>query len=129
MNDLILMLEKMLEENNIQFLLITITFANILDFTVGFLNAILNDEIEFNSGVAIRGITRKIMVLLVLILFIPVSMVIPVVGTTSLYVLYTGYLIAEVNSVLAQLGLTNDEEKNHIFIEMMKKLMGGNKND
>ena len=72
----------------------------ILDFASGTLAAWVNPDIEFKSKMGINGIIRKIASIVLLVFFIPISVVVPgVVGVATLYTLYLGYLAMEMRSI------------------------------
>ncbi|MBS7576783.1 MULTISPECIES: phage holin family protein, partial [unclassified Enterococcus] len=62
--------------------------------------AIINPSIEFKSKIGINGILRKISSIVLLLFFIPLSILIPNnLGTALLYTLYIGYLLMEIKSI------------------------------
>ncbi|CAK7080808.1 phage holin family protein [Tissierella sp.] len=104
--------------------------ANIIDFTVGWINAKFNPNIKFSSGKAILGIARKLLLFILLVYSIPVALLMPEpLGISALYVLYTGYLMSELNSVLNHFKLANDDKSVDPFINFFKGLFekGGDK--
>lgn len=116
----------LMDDTKIIYILSLIGVANIVDFLIGWINARFNKQKEFSSSKAILGITRKMFIFILLVLFIPFVLLLPrEIGITSLYVLYTGYLVSEFSSILAHLGITNDSKDGHIFIDFMKQLGGG----
>ncbi|WP_172500022.1 phage holin family protein [Enterococcus faecalis] len=75
--------------------------AMIIDFLSGVFAAKMNPKIDFQSRIGINGILKKIAALMLLIFFIPLAMTIPGnTGTGLLYVLYFGYLLMEIQSIL-----------------------------
>nr|WP_284732901.1 phage holin family protein [Enterococcus faecalis] len=75
--------------------------AMIIDFLSGVFAAKMNPKIDFQSRIGINGILKKIAALILLIFFIPLAMTIPGnTGTGLLYVLYFGYLLMEIQSIL-----------------------------
>lgn len=92
------------EDTKILFILALIAISMILDFATGTLAAKINNNIKFESQKGINGILRKICSMIVMIFFIPLSVLVPEgIGTTLVYVLYLGYLVMEVTSVLENL--------------------------
>ena len=88
------------DDSKILFILALICGAMILDFASGTLAAWVNPDIEFKSKMGINGIIRKIASIVLLVFFIPVSVVVPgVVGAATLYTLYLGYLAMEMRSI------------------------------
>ncbi|CAD5902463.1 phage holin family protein [Carnobacterium maltaromaticum] len=92
-------LEKLMTSNDtkILFVITLIVISEILDWLSGTVAAVINPEIDYKSKIGTNGILRKISFIMVLLLFIPVSVLIPDVndidvGTIALYVLYLGYL-------------------------------------
>lgn len=115
-------LTSFLEDENtkIVYWLVLILGANIIDFLLGFINAYFNKEVKFNSSQAIYGIVRKVICFIVLIYFIPVAMLVPQpVGIGAIYVLFTGYLLSELNSILSHLKLA-DDGKTKVFAEFLE---------
>lgn len=105
-----------------------ILIANVLDFSIGWVNAKLNDEVAFSSSKAIYGIARKMFVFILLIFFIPFSLLVPEpIGISALYVLYMGYLLSEVTSILNHLKLGEDDKTNDMFMGFINKVMKGGK--
>lgn len=116
------------DDGKIIYLLTAILFANILDFLMGFINAKFNKKVDFKSSRAIYGIARKIVLLMLCVYFIPVALLIPEpVGLGSLYVLYIGYLVSEINSILSHLKVTDDgkPDQTEFFIDFLNKIMKG----
>lgn len=97
--------------------------ANIIDFTIGWINAKFNPEVEFSSSKAIFGIARKLVLFILLVYSIPVALLMPEpLGLSALYVLYTGYLASEINSVLNHFKLAEDNKSVDPFINFFKGL-------
>ena len=92
------------QDTKILFVLGLIAVAMIIDFLTGTVSAKINKDIIFESQKGINGILRKICSMLVMIFFIPVSILIPEgIGIGLIYVLYLGYLIMEIKSILENL--------------------------
>ncbi len=92
------------QDTKILFVLGLIAVAMIIDFLTGTVSAKINKDIIFESQKGINGILRKICSMLVMIFFIPVSILIPErIGVGLIYVLYLGYLIMEIKSILENL--------------------------
>lgn len=112
------------EDSKVLFILALISCAMIIDFCFGTLAARVNPDIQFQSGKGINGILRKIASLTLLVFFIPVSVLIPAgAGTAVLWVLYLGYLLMEIQSILEN--LTNMGNKTDLFqrfIDSFKKV-------
>lgn len=90
--------------NKIIFILSLIAIAMIIDFLTGTISAKINTNIIFESQKGINGILRKISSMLVMVFFIPVSVLLPdEIGITLVYVLYLGYLVMEIKSILENL--------------------------
>lgn len=97
--------------------------ANIIDFTIGWINAKFNPNIKFSSGKAILGIARKLLLFILLVYSIPVALLMPEpLGISALYVLYTGYLASELNSILNHFKLADDDKSVDPFINFFKGL-------
>ncbi|MFM1542062.1 phage holin family protein [Helcococcus ovis] len=92
------------EDNKVIFILTLIAIAMIIDFISGTIAAKINPDIKFESKKGINGILRKLISIIVMIFFIPLSVIIPNgVGATLVYVLYLGYLLMELKSILENL--------------------------
>lgn len=92
------------QDGLILFILGLIAFAMILDFATGTIAAFINPKIEFVSKNGINGILRKIASMVLMIFFIPISVLLPDnSGEMLLYVLYVGYLGLELTSILENL--------------------------
>lgn len=89
---------RFLESDNTKlfYILAFIMGANIIDFSVGWVNAKFNPNIKFSSAKAIFGIARKLLLFVLLVYSIPVALLMPApLGISALYVLYIGYLASE----------------------------------
>lgn len=98
------------ENSQVLYLLSLIVVAMIVDFLMGYLAAWINKQIVSQKGV--NGILRKVASITLLVLAVPVAPVIPNgVGTAALYVLYFGYLVMELSSIVEnyrKLGLSRE---------------------
>ena len=114
------------EDGKILYLLSMISLAMILDFSTGIIAAKINSNITFNSKAGINGILRKIGSILVMVFFIPISVLIPGdTGTILIYTLYIGYLVMELKSIvenLNKMGIDAEALKN--IIELLSKNRG-----
>lgn len=91
-------------EGKVLYILALICMAMIVDFLVGSLAAWRNPNIRFTSQKGIDGILRKLASILVLVVCIPVSALIPAeAGVIALIVLYLGYLVMELASIVENL--------------------------
>lgn len=91
-------------EGKALYLLALLCLTMALDFLLGSLAAWRDPSVKFTSGRGIDGILRKLASILVLTLCIPVSALIPQgTGTFALIVLYLGYLVMELASVIENL--------------------------
>ncbi|GGN54796.1 phage holin family protein [Oceanobacillus indicireducens] len=118
-------LQRFLESDNTKliYILALIMGANIIDFTVGWINAKLNPRVDFSSSKAIFGIARKLLLFILLVYSIPVALLMPEpLGISALYVLYLGYLLSEINSVLNHFKLAEDDKSMDPFIEFFKNV-------
>jgi len=105
------------------YILTLILVANVLDFIIGWVNARINPSVKFASSRAIFGIARKIVLFILLIMFIPMALLVPEpIGIGALYVLYIGYLVSEVTSILGHLKLTDDDKTVDTFIDFVSRL-------
>ncbi len=128
--DMIQWLSSFLETDNTKliYILALILGANIIDFTVGWINAKLNPKIKFSSSKAIYGIARKLLLFVLLVYTIPVALLMPEpLGISALYVLYIGYLASEINSVLNHFKLAEDDKTMDPFIDFFKKIFSKDK--
>jgi toxin secretion/phage lysis holin len=92
------------QDTKILFVLGLIAIAMIIDFLTGTVAAKINNNIVFESQKGINGILRKICSMIVMIFFIPVSILLPDgIGIGLVYVLYLGYLVMELKSILENL--------------------------
>ena len=87
------------QEQKIIYLLSLLSVAMIIDFISGVYAAKLHKEITSKRG--INGIIRKVASMILLVFFLPVSLIIPgQTGIALLSVLYLGYLFMEIQSIL-----------------------------
>lgn len=83
------------------YVLAVICIAMIIDFLSGTFAAKINPDIKFKSKTGINGILRKIASMVLLMFFIPLAPLIPGgAGVGLIYVLYVGYLLMELKSIL-----------------------------
>lgn len=123
--DMIEWLTRFLDTDNSKliYILSLILGANILDFTVGWLNARFNPKVDFSSSRAIFGIARKLLLFILLVYAIPVALLVPdPLGISALYVLYFGYLASEVNSILHHFRIVDDDKTTDLFIDFFKTI-------
>lgn len=111
------------EDTKIIYLLTLILIANIIDFVIGWVNAKFNPKVAFSSSKAIYGIARKIVMFIVLVFFVPVSVLVPEpIGISALWVLFLGYLFSEINSILNHLKLAKDDKSVDLFSDFIQTL-------
>jgi toxin secretion/phage lysis holin len=118
-------MQKWLENDNTKviYFLVLILIANMIDFSIGWINAKFNTSVAFSSSKAIYGIARKMIMFILCVFFVPISLLVPYpVGIASLYVLFTGYLLSEINSILSHLKLSEDDKSTDKFSDFIKKL-------
>jgi toxin secretion/phage lysis holin len=118
-------MQKWLENDNTKviYFLVLILIANMIDFSIGWINAKFNSSVAFSSSKAIYGIARKMIMFILCVFFVPISLLVPYpVGIASLYVLFTGYLLSEINSILSHLKLSEDDKTTDKFSDFIKKL-------
>ena len=90
---------QLIQEQKIIYLLSLLSVAMIIDFISGVYAAKLHKEISSKRG--INGIIRKVASMILLVFFLPVSLIIPgQTGIALLSVLYLGYLFMEIQSIL-----------------------------
>ena len=91
-------------EGKALYLLALLCLTMALDFLLGSLAAWRDPSVKFTSGRGIDGILRKLASILVLVCCIPVSALVPAeAGLAALIVLYLGYLVMELASVVENL--------------------------
>lgn len=114
------------EDGKILYLLALIAITMIIDFITGAIGAWVNKDIEFKSKEGINGILRKIASMLTLLIFVPVSVLIPNdAGVALMYTLYIGYLAFELKSILENLNRCGIEIK--LFEGIIDALKKGGK--
>ncbi len=90
---------QLIQEQKIIYLLSLLSVAMIIDFISGVYAAKLHKQITSKRG--INGIIRKVASMILLVFFLPVSLIIPgQTGIALLSVLYLGYLFMEIQSIL-----------------------------
>ena len=90
---------QLIQEQKIIYLLSLLSVAMIIDFISGVYAAKLHKEITSKRG--INGIIRKVASMILLVFFLPVSLIIPgQTGIALLSVLFLGYLFMEIQSIL-----------------------------
>ncbi|KIS10046.1 phage holin family protein [Streptococcus equi] len=111
------------QDGKILFTLGAIAVAMMIDFLTGTVAAKINPNIDFRSKEGINGILRKICSIALMIFFIPLSILLPNdTGVAFLYVMYVGYLLFELKSILENLNkMRIDVALFKQFIDMFSK--------
>ncbi|HEL0635530.1 TPA: phage holin family protein [Streptococcus equi subsp. zooepidemicus] len=111
------------QDGKILFTLGAIAVAMMIDFLTGTVAAKINPNIDFRSKEGINGILRKIYSIALMIFFIPLSILLPNdTGVAFLYVMYVGYLLFELKSILENLNKMGiDVALFKQFIDMFSK--------
>lgn len=113
-------------EGKVLYLLAIISIAMVIDFITGTIAAIVNPEIEFKSKAGINGILRKIASMLLLIVFLPLSVLIPNgAGLALVCTLYGGYLVFEIKSIIENVGKNGTDTT--LFKNILGKISDSNK--
>lgn len=108
------------QDTKILFVLSLIAIAMIVDFITGTIAAYVNPKIQFKSKAGINGILRKISSMLLLIVFLPISVLIPDnVGVGLVYTLYLGYLFMEIKSIVENVGKNGTDTT--LFTDILNK--------
>jgi len=93
-----LIFQELLDQD-VLYLLALLCLAMFLDMVSGMIAAKVTHE--FTSKIGINGILRKVSSLLLLLFFLPVSLLIPLkAGIGLLYTFYLSYLFMEIHSIL-----------------------------
>jgi toxin secretion/phage lysis holin len=108
------------ENTKIIYVLMCIMGANIIDFFLGWINAKFNKDVKFSSSKAIYGIARKMVMFMLCVFFIPV--VPEPMGIGALYVMFIGYLVSELTSILNHLKLASDDKTTDMFMDFVNRL-------
>lgn len=109
--------------------------AAMLDFLLGIANVVYTDKIKFSSKTAQFGIIRKIGIMAVMIVVVPLALMFPMdIAVYSLTILYTGIVVTEIYSVLAHLGIVKDGNKHRnvvgvVFTEFLDRLLTRDKEE
>lgn len=115
------------QESRVVFVLTLIACVMIVDFITGVIGSWVNPKIDFKSKAGINGILRKVSSMLVLIIFLPVSTLLPKgMDTMFISTLYTGYLFFEMKSIIENLDKCGIDTK--LFKDILGK-MSGKSND
>jgi toxin secretion/phage lysis holin len=118
-------MQRWLDNDNTKviYFLVLILIANMIDFLLGWINAKFNTTVAFSSSKAIYGIARKMIMFILCVFFVPISLLVPYpVGIASLYVLFSGYLLSEINSILSHLKISDDDKSVDKFSDFIKRL-------
>lgn len=109
-----------LYEEKILYLVALLCLAMFIDCFSGIVAAKMNHT--FTSKIGINGILRKIWSLVLLLFFLPVSMIIPLhAGLGLVYFFYLGYLFMEIHSILEnyqKMGV--DNERFRQFVQLLQ---------
>lgn len=118
------------DDTKVIYFLALILIANVIDFLMGWINAKFNSKVRFSSSKAIYGIARKLVLFILLVFFIPVSLLVPYpIGLGALYVLMIGYLLSEINSILSHLKLSDDDKSVDKFSDFLQKIFSNTRGD
>lgn len=123
-------LQKFVDNNDTAaaYILTVICLAMIIDFFSGTLAAKISPDIEFKSKIGINGILRKIASMALLIFFIPLAPIVPGgAGVGLLYVLYVGYLLMEIKSILENYKKMGNDVT--LFFDFLKNIKKDDKDD
>lgn len=123
-------LQKFVDNNDTAaaYILTVICFAMIIDFFSGTLAAKISPDIEFKSKIGIKGILQKIASIALLIFFIPLAPIVPGgAGVGLLYVLYVGYLLMEIKSILENYKKMGNDVT--LFFDFLKHIKKDDKED
>jgi len=121
-------MESILMDDNAKviYILCLILIASTLDLMIGWVNAKFNPNVSFSSNKAIYGMARKLVMFMLLVFFVPVSMLMPPpIGDGALWVMLVTYLLSEITSILSHLKLAEDDKRNDLFIDFIGKIFGG----
>ena len=128
---MILFFESLKETKDmyLYYLLATLIIGDTIDFTFGWLNARFNNDVVFQSRIALHGIIKKSMSFLAMAFMLPVAFAFldTTIAYTSLTILYLGYIASTLNSIGSHLGWTKDGKNGSLFIDFLKTLKGDNK--
>lgn len=114
------------ESTKILYILSLILIANTVDLLMGWLNAKFNVSVAFSSSKAIYGIARKMVLFILVVMFVPISLLIPQpIGNGALYVFLLGYLASEIHSILSHLKLSEDDKTTDRFADFVDKVLKG----
>lgn len=129
--DMITFLNKITQSDDqyVVALLVTIIIASTVDWLFGWVNARFNNNINFESGVALYGIIKKMMYFITLVFFMVVAfLIVPeAVAATAVYTLYIGYLLSEANSIMSHLGVADDGKKGELLHDFVERLTNSKK--
>lgn len=110
------------EDGKLVYLLTLISVTMIVDFLTGSWAAKIKKDFKSEKG--INGILRKLGSMLLMILFVPFSIVIPNgVGISLVYVLYLGYEVMELESIVENLN------KMGVKVAIFKSFIDSTKNE
>lgn len=113
------------DDTKIIYILSLILIASLVDFLIGWIKARFLPDIQFSSSRAIYGIARKITLFILLVIFIPFSLLLPnEIGLTALYILYTGYLATEIFSIIGHVKEGSDDKSIDLFYNFLSKFFG-----
>ena len=125
--DMITFLNKITQSDDqyVVALLVAILIASTVDWLFGWINARFNNSVNFESGVALYGIIKKMMYFVTLVLFMAIAfLIIPEsVATAAVCTLFIGYLLSEANSILSHLGLAEDGKKGEVFRDFLERII------
>lgn len=129
--DMITFLNKITQSDDqyVVALLVTIIIASTVDWLFGWINARFNNNVHFESGVALYGIIKKMMYFITLVFFMVVAfLIVPeAVAVTAVYTLFIGYLLSEANSIMSHLGVADDGKKGELLHDFINRLTDSKK--
>lgn len=121
------------ENNKLLFMFAILCGGNIIDFLMGVTSAFLSDNEKFSSSKLKRGLAEKVMIMVFSFFLIPVAVAFKEFGIAALYMIYTGFIVADISSMIGHIRGNGIDSKGHegVFklIESVIKKMFNSEDD
>lgn len=101
------------ENNKLLFMFAMLCAGNIIDFLMGVTSAFLSDKEQFSSSRLKRGLAEKVMIMVFSFFLIPVAVAFKEFGIAALYMIYTGFIVADISSMIGHIRGNGIDSKGH----------------
>lgn len=101
------------ENSKLLFVFGMLCAGSIIDFLMGVTSAALSDSEQFSSRKLKRGLAEKVMIMVFSFFLIPVAVAFKEFGVATLYMVYTGFIVADISSMIGHIRGNGSDSKGH----------------